>query len=315
MVHRKTDERQTLADKTNIPLFVFLLGILVATSTLVGILMIHGLLKPPVDSELKQDVPIEIVDEIVEQEPQESFLLIDFQPIVDNFIKNTSGNRSVLIYDLENEQVVGEYNTTETYNTASLYKLFVVYEGYLRIERGEWLSSDPAGRSDKSILECLDLAIRESNSTCAESLWQMIGHEALDSIIENDFDIHDSDISRLNSNPQDILKIMIKFYQHDELTNGELIARMKDSFLNQPTTTYNWRQGLPSGFSRANVYNKVGWDYNPDGKYWNIYHDAAIVEFPEQNRHYIVVVMTNRVPFEKIRDFGKRFEDYFYQNQ
>lgn len=315
MVHRKTDERQTLADKTNIPLFVFLLGILVATSTLVGILMIHGLLKPPVDSELKQDVPIEIVDEIVEQEPQESFLLIDFQPIVDNFIKNTSGNRSVLIYDLENEQVVGEYNTTETYNTASLYKLFVVYEGYLRIERGEWLSSDPAGRSDKSILECLDLAIRESNSTCAESLWQMIGHEALDSIIENDFDIHDSDISRLNSNPQDILKIMIKFYQHDELTNGELIARMKDSFLNQPTTTYNWRQGLPSGFSRANVYNKVGWDYNPDGKYWNIYHDAAIVEFSEQNRHYIVVVMTNRVPFEKIRDFGKRFEDYFYQNQ
>ena len=315
MVHRKTDERQTVADKTNIPLFVFLLGILVATSTLVGILIIHGLLKPPVDSELKQDVPIEIVDEIVEQEPQESFLLIDFQPIVDNFIKNTSGSRSVLIYDLENEQVVGEYNTTETYNTASLYKLFVVYEGYLRIERGEWLSSDPAGRSDKSILECLDLAIRESNSTCAESLWQMIGHEALDSIIENDFDIHDSDISRLNSNPQDILKIMIKFYQHDELTNGELIARMKDSFLNQPTTTYNWRQGLPSGFSRANVYNKVGWDYNPDGKYWNIYHDAAIVEFSEQNRHYIVVVMTNRVPFEKIRDFGKRFEDYFYQNQ
>ena len=315
MVHRKTDERQTVADKTNIPLFVFLLGILVATSTLVGILIIHGLLIPPVDSELKQDVPIEIVDEIVEQEPQESFLLIDFQPIVDNFIKNTSGSRSVLIYDLENEQVVGEYNTTETYNTASLYKLFVVYEGYLRIERGEWLSSDPAGRSDKSILECLDLAIRESNSTCAESLWQMIGHEALDSIIENDFDIHDSDISRLNSNPQDILKIMIKFYQHDELTNGELIARMKDSFLNQPTTTYNWRQGLPSGFSRANVYNKVGWDYNPDGKYWNIYHDAAIVEFSEQNRHYIVVVMTNRVPFEKIRDFGKRFEDYFYQNQ
>jgi hypothetical protein len=87
---------------------------------------------------------------------------------------------------------------------------------------------------------------------------------------------------------------------------------MMDSFLNQPITTYNWRQGLPSGFSRARVYNKVGWDYNPNGGYWNIYHDAAIVEFPEENRHFIVVVMTNRVPFQKIKEFGMLLENAFY---
>ena len=82
----------------------------------------------------------------------------------------------------------------------------------------------------------------------------------------------------------------------------------------QPITTYNWRQGLPSGFSKANVYNKVGWDYNPDGGYWNIYHDAAIVEFPETNRHFIVVVMSNKVPFSKITNLGKQIEGYYYSS-
>ena len=86
---------------------------------------------------------------------------------------------------------------------------------------------------------------------------------------------------------------------------------MKDSFFNQPETSYDWRQGLPSGFSRANVYNKFGWDYNPAG-YWNVYHDAAIVEFPEVSRHFVVVVMTNFVAFQRITEFGTMIENSFY---
>ena len=101
------------------------------------------------------------------------------------------------------------------------------------------------------------------------------------------------------------------FYGHKEITDENLMATMKDSFLNQPTTTYNWRQGLPSGFAKASVYNKVGWEWN--GSSWNIYHDAAIVEFPELNRHFIVVVMTNQVPFQKIRTLGTEIETTFYR--
>ena len=102
------------------------------------------------------------------------------------------------------------------------------------------------------------------------------------------------------------------FYEHKYITDETLLNQIKDSFLNQPATTYNWRQGLPSGFTKANVYNKVGWDFNPDGNYWNIYHDAAIVEFPESNRHYIVVVMSNRLPFQQIRTLGTNIEKHFY---
>lgn len=240
---------------------------------------------------------------------------IDFQPTIDSFVNDSkSGNRSVIVYDLERDEIVGEYNSSEQYATASLYKLFVVYEGYRRLQSGAWKANDKAGSTGHTILECLDLSIRESYSPCAETLWAKIGRTELDRIIENDFKITNSDISHLQSNPKDILKIMKIFYEHGDITDETLISRMKDSFLNQPATTYDWRQGLPRGFKKTNVYNKVGWDYNPDGKYWNIYHDTAILEFPEADRHFIVVVMTNRVPYQKISQLGTKIENQFYQN-
>ena len=257
------------------------------------------------------DVPMEPIPEPTPEPEPEPVLpnAIDFQPTIDSWVNSVGGNRSVIIYDLDRDELAGQYNPSEDYNMASLYKLFVVYEGYRRLERGEWSADAPAGYTGHTILECLDLAIRESHSPCAESLWGMIGHAELDAIAASDFGVTNSDISHIISNPTDILKIMQIFYKHADITNEVYLARIKDSFLNQPVTTYNWRQGLPSGFSSAvNVYNKVGWDFNPDGNYWNIYHDTAIVEFPEYDRHFIVVVMTNRVPFQKIREFGSLVE-------
>lgn len=253
----------------------------------------------------------EVIDTQTEEEPEEEPVVVlsdkvDFQPTVDKWVASTGGSKSVLIYDLERDELVGSYNTAESYNTASLYKLFVVYEGYRRVQNGEWDKSIVAGSTGYTIEKCLDLAIRESYSPCAETLWGMIGHDKLDQIIEEDFKITNSDISSLISNPEDIMKIMKLFYMHPDVTDENLIALMKDSFLNQPATEYNWRQGLPSGFTKANVYNKVGWDWN--GKSWNLYHDTAIVEYPEDGRHFIVVVMTSQVPYQKIRDFGNMFE-------
>ena len=246
---------------------------------------------------------------------------IDFQPVVDAWVASVGGNRSVLIYDLDRGEVVGAYNTAEDYGTASLYKLFVVYEGYTRVENGEWDGEAKAGSTGYTINKCLDLAIRESYSPCAETLWAMLGHDALDTIIETKYGITGSDISRLVSNVGDITKMMQRFYEHPDFKDEARLNAMWDSFLNQPETTYEWRQGLPSGFSRARVYNKVGGAYNVAGRYWDIYHDAAIVNFPEGEvsglspeggRNFIVVVMTNKVDYPDIARFGKMIEEKYY---
>ena len=255
-------------------------------------------------------------DEDEEEENDTEIEEIDFQPVVDKWAASVKGNRSVLIYDLDMDKINASYNMSEKYQTASLYKLFVVYEGYKRVQTGEWNGGNKAGSTGKTILKCLDLAIRESNSPCAETLWGMIGRDKLDTIIENEWGITDSDISRLQSVSGDIMKIMKKFYLHEDIADQGLLTQMWDSFLNQPNTTYEWRQGLPRGFKKADVYNKVGWDYNANGKYWNIYHDAAIVKFPiadKKTRNYIVVVLTNKIDFKDIRRFGTMLEEKFYE--
>ena len=269
------------------------------------------------DDNTSQDVvneeePSNDIEETPEVTP--AFTEVDFQPVIDNWVKTVGGNKSVYIYDLNLDKAVGSYNIKEDYKTASLYKLFVVYEGYKRVNSGEWNGENKAGSTGYTISRCLDLAIRESYSPCAETLWGMIGRDKLDTIIETEWGITKSDISKLISNVSDISTMMKRFYEHPEFNDSKLIENMWDSFLNQPKTSYDWRQGLPSGFTKASVYNKVGWEYNSDKKYWNIYHDTAIVKFPLEDgttRDYIVTVMTNKVDFKYIKNLGKLLEEHF----
>ena len=272
---------------------------------------------PAISNEETEDLEKPLPLDEPEEEPEEIITSVDFQAVIDSWVKTVGGNKSILIYDLDLGQKVGEYNIKENYNTASLYKLFVVYEGYKRVENGTWDSNAKAGSTGYTILKCLDLAIRESYSPCAETLWSKIGQDNLDKIIETEWGIINSDISKLTSNVGDIMLIMQRFYEHPDFSDPALLEVMWDSFLNQPKTTYEWRQGLPSGFTRADVYDKVGWAYNAEGKYWNIYHDAAIVKFPvedEETRNFIIVVMTNKIDFKNIRKFGTEIENAFYEN-
>lgn len=290
---------------------VFLLGGLVGFGVTLGVTQLINANNEKTSTEPEPESTPE-----PEPEKEPEIKEIDFQPIVDAWVKTVGGNKSILIYDLDLDKAVGSYNVDEDYNTASLYKLFVVYEGYKRVEDGTWDGNAKAGSTGKTISKCLDLAVRESHSPCAETLWSMIGHAELDAIIKNEWGITNSDISHLTSNVGDIMKILKRFYEHPDFNNTELLSAMWDSFLNQPDTTYEWRQGLPRGFTKASVYNKVGWAYNAAGKYWNIYHDAAIVKFPMEDgttRDFIVVVMTNKIDFTDIRRFGTELESGFYQ--
>lgn len=312
MVYWQIGEGATMSRrrKNNVLLAVVLLGILSATLVLSLCLLISGG-EGAWQSEMDENTEASAYETsaITEVKPKK----IDFQPVVDEWAKTTHGNSSIVIYDLERDEIVGEHNVDEEYYTASLYKLFVVYEGYLLVETGKWDVDDDAGATGYTVGECLDLAIRESNSTCAETLWEMIGENKLDEIIKSDFGITDSTISDFVATPADVAKVMQMFYHHDNITDEALITQMKDSFLNQPVTEYDWRQGLPSGFIRANVYNKVGWEYDDAGG-WNVYHDAAIIEFSEENRRFVVIVMTKNIAPEQIRKLGAMIEDAFYKN-
>ena len=89
--------------------------------------------------------------------------------------------------------------------------------------------------------------------------------------------------------------------------------------LNQPATTYDWRAGLPKGFSVANVYNKVGFSYVIDDEeteegHWDTYDDAAIVEFEEAGRHFAITVLTGNISPWNIKNLGTIIETNILEN-
>lgn len=261
----------------------------------------------------KDEVPIQEMPVEEEKEEIKKPEIINLQSIVDDWTKTLRLGKAsvgVYIYDLDNEVELATFSEDERFQTASLYKLFVVYEGYREVEAGE-LDPEKVIYGGYTVQKCLDLAIRQSHSGCAETLHSLIGRDKLANVILSDFNLKNSSAAGLYSTPKEIAEMMHIYYMHENLSENSWNL-IKDSMLNQPPTNNglcagacDWRQGLPSGFSAASVYNKVGWQGNGDGT-WYIYADAAIVELLDH--HYIISVMANWVYPSEIANLGKSIE-------
>ncbi|MBR3204770.1 serine hydrolase [Candidatus Saccharibacteria bacterium] len=223
--------------------------------------------------------------------------------------------QAVYIIDLDRNEVIGELDAQSKYSMESLYKLFVAYEGYKAVEVGS-LDGKAESFEGKTVEECLDLMVRESNSGCAENILDKIGESNMDSIIASNWGLQNSSISDLSTTAEDMARAMQYIYKHKDIS-PENWKKLKDSMLNQTAKIADdfckdgcsLRQGLPSGFTRGTkVYDKVGWKNN--GSYWVYYNDAAILEFPEQNRHFAMVVLTEKHPdTKKISNLGSLVEE------
>lgn len=267
----------------------------------------------------------------VPEEKNEPPQLIDFQLAVDQWVSSQASrdNSGIMIFDIDNNEVVARHNEDTEFYIASIYKMFVAYEGYYRIDRGLWdgeetydaLGNDIDGNKFTR-LKCLDYMIRYSYSSCAETMWSEIGRDKLQQIFDEKGFLK-TNISSFTSTPSDLVKLYKFLYKHTNLSE-ESWEKLQNSMLEQEapknaTSVYkqNWRQGLPSGFSTAKVYNKVGW-YG-EGITWYSYDDAAFVNFPETvdkdtgekrpERHYIIVVLTKNTYPNSIIQLGRKIEE------
>ncbi len=241
---------------------------------------------------------------------------IDLQPLIDNWVQETlAGNRNreigLMIYDLDHNQVAASYNADTTFSADSVYKLIFAYDGYRQIDQGLKIANELyANTGDRGRLtygECLDLMVRESYSPCADF---MRNDKEIYERIEkftSELDLKNTSDAGLYSTPADLVKFLRYLYQHPDLSESSW-QKLADSMLNQPATSYDWRQGLPAGFNQAKVYNKVGW--LSERGYWAEYNDVAILDFSNLNRHYAIVVMTEGLPnTTALVTLGNRLEE------
>lgn len=255
---------------------------------------------------------------------------IDLQLTLNQWVTTqTAANSGVVIYDLDNNDVVARHNEDKKFRIESIYKMFVAYEGYYRIDHDIWKGTDKAlnwnsyDGSPYTISLCLDHMIRYSFSSCAENIWQRIGQKKLQEIYDEK-GYKNTSITGITSTASDLTKLYQQYWAHTDLSEKSW-SSIKDSMLNQvaPKTagavyTSNWRQGLPSGFATAKVYDKVGWLGDGNG-HWIYYADAAFLEFPEvaKNRdgekklarHYIMIVLTQNTSNKELVKLGRKIEE------
>ena len=181
------------------------------------------------------------------------------------------------------------------YFTASLYKLYVAYAGYQKIDDGTY-DADESYLGSYTRAKCLDKMIRESYSPCGEKWWNELGKEAVTAKMRG-YGLKNTSLTGLYTSAADSAAILRMLYKGTDLSKS-LRAAYLDSMKDQPAL---YRRGLPSGFNKSTVYDKVGWNGQVE------WHDAAIITLPG-GRSYVISVLTQNVGSSQIAALGKAIE-------
>lgn len=245
---------------------------------------------------------------------------VDLQPIVDQWLTTTQADVGLMIYDLDHDQVAASHQPDKVFSIASVYKLFFAYSGYRQIDQNPALADQhyvttSDYRADRYTFgQCLDLIVRESYNGCADRLLTDREQFRQANALRQELGLAHTSITSLTSTADDLTTLMRFYWQHADLSDVSW-QKLADSMLNQPTSVVdegrisNWRAGIPSGFSQAKVYDKVGWQINDDDTSWLIYNDVALLEFTNPARHYSLVVLTSGLESASyLRQLGRQLE-------
>jgi beta-lactamase class A len=258
--------------------------------------LISNRLNNPESVETTAINPAATVEEGVEDVANTELDSIELQKIVDNWVNSNEGTASVVIADTDN-YILATSNPDKSYFAASIYKLYVAYAGYQQLDNGE-INPDEIYINNYTRQGCLDIMIRDSDSPCAEKLWNEIGKEDLTRQLVS-LGINDTSMVAITTTAEDaalMLSLIARGEGLSEKSKNDFLASMEEQ-------DDLYRRGLPSGFSELTVYNKVGWNLQ---KEW---HDTAIVELKD-GRKLIVTIMSENIGFRQISEFGKSLEEY-----
>lgn len=232
-------------------------------------------------------------DETEVPEPLPLFDTAELKKTLINWDNALSGVASVVVLD-ENGTELASINKDRSYFAASIYKLYVAYFGYQKIDAG---LADPDEQyiNGHTRMECLDLMIRESDSPCAEKMWVELGKQNLtDQLVE--LGVVGTSMTNIRTRADNAAAMLALISQ------GEGLSQASQQAFLESAEGQVYRDSLNKGFSdRVTVYNKIGFRDLIE------YHDVAIIETSD-GRRFILAVLTEQVGTRNIASLGTRIE-------
>lgn len=212
----------------------------------------------------------------------------ELQTLLDTFAKRYPGQFAIVATDMVNG-ATASVAADDQMVAASLYKLFVGYGIYKKIDAGELKTSSHTKGSALTVGQCLYIMITISDNDCGYYLGAMVGWAQLDADLArlgltktsvNNYVAPGSgniDSDKLTS-AADVAKFTEALYKGKLLSAGST-----EAYLNvlKATRLNTW---LPSGMPAGTVFA------HKTGALYNLVHDAGVVY--TQKGDYVVVVMS-----------------------
>ncbi len=220
---------------------------------------------------------------------------------------------SVLIYDLNNSDIVGRFNDTKTFTDPNLVSLLVAYENYRRLSDGSFHSDDQINLKNQTALsrqDCINELFTSENTNCKDALRAELSDVVLNNLLAK-MDLEHLKISgnNITLTATDYLKL-IKFIYSSENLQSENWNQFFAHFL---ITGDHF--ALISGINKATIFDYASAKLKTETAANTLpyFSEASILEFKDlpkyQDRKYIVISLNQNFNPTKLTPLGRNLEE------
>lgn len=182
-------------------------------------------------------------------------------------LTNTRPNMAIALRALDGSGISANARGSKGYNPASTYKTLVAIEALKRVEQGSLQMSTSVG--GRSLDNCIQVMIVNSNNDCAKALGDMLGWSNLTNAARG----LGMGGTQYGSGANFVSTASDQTLLLSKLQSGELLSSGNQSLLLGHMKSQQYRQGIPTGVGGSAVADKPGF-------IGGILHDAAIVYGP-----------------------------------
>ena len=240
---------------------------------------------------------------------------IDLQYLIDDWRREQviTEESSVLIYDLNNSDIVGRFNDTKTFTDPNLVNLLVAYENYRRLSDGSFHLDDQINLKNQTALsrqDCLNELFTSENTNCKDALRTELSDAVLENLLTKMALEHlKISGSNITLTATDYLKL-IKFIYNSENLKSENWNKFFAHFL---ITSDHF--ALISGINKATIFDYASAKLKTEtvANTLPYFSEVSILEFKDlpkyEDRKYIVISLSQNFNPTKLTPLGRNLEE------
>ena len=200
-----------------------------------------------------------------------------------------------VVQDANTGGLIAVHNADKLFFSASLYKLYYAVLAWQDLGSGD-LTDETNFQADRSLTQCLDLMIRESDSPCGEALLARYDYaQATERLRE--IGLPNVNTAAFKVSAIDMAVLLQASYEMDIMSTTARQA-LFESMRQQV-----YADGLKQGFSDFTVRDKVGFSDTD-------WHDVGLVELTD-SQTVTVVILSENAGAEGVAELSSKLSQYF----